>query len=94
MNKKANEIQIAIFNGYSNKNVLKNVLKNVPKKLSSEERRYKILEKIRLDEGFTKRSLAVEFGVDAKEIQRDLDKLKNKIKFVGSRKGGFWKIIK
>jgi len=77
-------------NIYSNKYVPK----NVPKKLSSEERRYKILEKIRLHEGFTKRSLAVEFGVDAKEIQRDLNKLKDKIKFVGSRKGGYWKIIK
>ena len=81
-------------NIFSNKLGLqdKNVPKNVPKKLSSEERRYNILEKIRLNEKFTKRSLSIEFGIDIREIQRDLDKLKNKIEFVGSKREGHWRI--
>ena len=53
---------------------------------------YKILEKIRLNERFTKRTLAIEFMVDAKEVQRDIEKLKDKIEFVGSKKGGHWKV--
>jgi len=89
-----NSFFIISFDFHEFKDVPKNVPKNVPKKLSSEERRYKILEKIRLNEEFTKRSLAVEFGVDAKEIQRDIKKLKDKIEFIGSKKGGKWRLKK
>jgi len=54
-----------------------------------------ILEKIKNNIHFTKRSLATELNVDRKTIERDLELLKkqNKIIFIGSRRAGFWKII-
>lgn len=36
----------------------------------------------------------MEFDVDSKTIQRDLDKLKDKIKYVGSKKTGRWVLNK
>jgi len=77
-----------IYNGL---NVPKNVSKNVPKN----KRLEMILEKIKNNVHFTKRSLAKEFNVNEKTIFRDLELLKkrNKIIFIGSKKSGFWKMI-
>ena len=54
-----------------------------------------ILDKLKLDTKFTKRSLALEMGVDRKTIERDLEVLKKekKIVFVGNKKTGTWKLI-
>jgi ATP-dependent DNA helicase RecG len=53
-----------------------------------------IIERIKHDIRFTKRSLAEELEVDKKTIERDLELLKqqNKILFIGSKKSGYWKI--
>ncbi len=67
------------------------VPKNVPK--SFEERKRLIIERIQDNVSITKRDLAKEFRVDAKTIQRDFDRLKDRIRFVGSKKGGRWEII-
>ena len=70
----------------------KNVPKNVPK--NSTERQEIILDKVRKNIRFTREELALEFNVSVKTIQRDLDKLKNKIEFVGSKKTGKWVLKK
>jgi len=69
-----------------------NVPKNVPKK----ERQKFIIQKIKNRAKVTKRSLASEFNVSPKTIQRDLNELKKnkKIRYIGSKKGGHWEIIK
>jgi len=73
---------------FKRKNVPKNVPKNVSK--NSAERQEIILEKVRKGIRFTREDLALEFNVSTKTIQRDLDKLKDKIEFKGSKKTGKW----
>jgi len=75
---------------YSNKkNVGKNVDKNVGKNVGKSERQRLILERVRKGL-FNQREFALEVGVDTKTIERDVEKLKDKIEFVGSKKGGKW----
>jgi ATP-dependent DNA helicase RecG len=81
-------IKFEIYSNFFKIILFRNVPKNVPK--NSEERRDLILEKIKKGINFTKRELADEFNVNDKTIQRDLDKLKNKIEFIGSKKTGKW----
>ena len=70
----------------------KNVPKNVPK--NSLERQEMILYRVRNGIRFTREDLALEFNVSVKTIQRDLDKLKDKIEFIGSKKTGKWVLRK
>ena len=68
----------------------KDVGKDVGKRLDF------ILSKIKTREYFTYFSLAKELNVTDKTIERDLKKLvvNNKIKHIGSKRKGSWKIIK
>ena len=77
------------------KNVGTNVAINDAKNVAKNQRLEIIVEKIKNNIRFTKRSLATELNVDRKTIERDLEILKqqNKIIFIGSRKSGSWKII-
>lgn len=68
---------------------IKNVLENAGKNAGKKERQSLILEKVR--EGkFNQRIFAEEMSVNKSTIERDLRDLRNKIKFVGSKKGGKW----
>ena len=83
------------INPFATTNVPKNVGRNVGANVGRTERFEVILNKINSKIRFTIKSLAKEFGVDEKTIERDLEILKkqNKIAFVGSKKSGSWKII-
>lgn len=59
---------------------------------SFEERKKIIIERVNKGIQIAKRELLDEFGVDVKTIQRNFDKLSNKIRFVGSKKGGHWEV--
>lgn len=74
------------------KNVGKMSLKNVPKK----ERQEYILNKILSKESFTFITIAKELSVHDKTIERDIEDLKQQkiIKFVGSKRSGYYAIIK
>ena len=78
------------------KNVPKNTSKNAGRIVDKNERLEVILNKIKHDIRFTKRSLASELNIDEKTIFRDLEILKkeNKIIFEGSKKSGVWKMIR
>lgn len=71
------------------------VTPQVGKNVGKEERREIILDMIKNKAGFTHKSLADKLNVNEKTIERDLKKLKedNKIKFIGSKRKGCWKII-
>jgi len=72
-----------------------NEIDNVPINAPRDKRKEIILNRIKNNVHFTKRSLALELDVDEKTILRDLEVLKreNKIIFKGSEKSGVWKII-
>ena len=72
-------------------NSIYNVPKNVPK--SAQEREMIIIDRVKKGNTITKRHLADEFGVNSKTIQRDLDKLSDRIKFIGSKKKGKWVLL-
>lgn len=71
------------------------VAKNVGINVGKNRRLEAILDKIKNNIRFTIKSLAREFKVNEKTIERDLEILKrqNKIIFIGSKKTGSWKII-
>ena len=64
------------------------------KSVGKKERIYSILEKIRANEPFTLITLAKEFGVNEKTIERDIEELKKdgRIRFVGSKRSGHYKL--
>ena len=72
-----------------------NVPKNVGINVGKTERLEVILSKVKNNIRFTIKSLAKDFAVDEKTIERDLELLKkrNKIIFNGSKRSGFWKMI-
>ena len=76
------------------KDVGKDVGKNVGKDVGKYERKNIILNKIKNKEKFTYVSLAKEIGVTEKTIERDLKELKKdvKVRFVGDKRTGHWKI--
>lgn len=80
------------FYRHVTENVAKMSLKDVPKK----ERQEYILNKIKSKEPFTLITIAKELNVKKRTIDRDINELKegNKIKFIGSRRSGYYKIIK
>ena len=71
------------------------VAKNVAKNYNPQERKEIIIDKIKSNIKFTKRSLASELNVDNKTIERDLEVLKKekKIIFIGSKRSGKWKLV-
>jgi len=71
------------------KTVGKGVGENVGKNVGKNERQKIILAKIKKGV-FNQRNFALEIGVNAKTIERDIKQLKDKIKFIGSKKGGKW----
>ncbi|MEW6619492.1 MAG: HTH domain-containing protein [bacterium] len=73
------------------KNVGKVFLKDATKK----ERKEYIYNKIKSKELFTFVTLAKELAVSNKTIERDIEELKKegKIKFVGSKRSGYYEII-
>ena len=74
--------------------VAKNVPKNVAKNVGKTERLEVILSKVKNNIQFTIKTLAKDFAVNEKTIERDLELLKkqNKIIHIGSKKTGFWKM--
>ncbi len=76
-------------------NVGQNVGQNVVKKLKPADRRKQILKIISLNPKYTAYDLSKNFGVVERTIQRDLKYLTeaNLIKYVGSAKDGYWKIL-
>lgn len=74
------------------KNVSKVSVKNVGKK----ERKNLIIKKIITKEPFTLITLAKEFGVTEKTIERDIEELKRegRIRFVGSKRSGHYEILR
>ena len=62
---------------------------DVGKNVGKKERQKLILEKVK-KEDFNQRDFALEIGVDSKTIERDVRELKDKIEFIGSKKGGKW----
>ena len=76
-------------------NVGQNVGQNVAKKLKPADRRKQILKIISLNPKYTAYDLSKNFGVVERTIQRDLKFLTeaNLIKYVGSAKDGYWKIL-
>lgn len=76
-------------------NVGENVGQNVAKKLKPADRRKQILKIISLNPKNTAKSLSEKFGVSVSTIERDLKYLTeaNLIKYVGSAKDGYWKIL-
>ena len=76
-------------------NVGENVGQNVAKKLKPADRRKQILKIISLNPKYTAYDLSKNFGVVERTIQRDLKFLTeaNLIKYVGSAKDGYWKIL-
>ena len=66
-------------------------VKNVGKK----ERKESILKKIKTNEPFTMKTLSKELMVNEKTIERDIKELKKevKIKFAGSKRSGYYKIM-
>ena len=76
-------------------NVGENVGQNVAKKLKPADRRKQILKIISSSPKYTAYDLSKKFGVVERTIQRDLKFLTeaNLIKYVGSAKDGYWKIL-
>jgi len=80
-----------VFNRLVNKGKRKMSVKNVGKS----KRKELILKKIKSNEPFTIITLAKEFRVNEKTIERDIHELKKdgKIKFVGPKRKGHYEII-
>jgi len=71
---------------------LEDVGKNVGKNVGKKKRQELILEKVKKG-SFNQRDFALEMGVNSKTIERDVRELKDKIKFVGSKKTGHWEVV-
>lgn len=72
--------------------VAKNVVKNVAKNLT--ERQQRIIALISENPQTTRTEIASVIGVATKTIERDLASLSDIVRYVGSKKGGYWEIIK
>ncbi len=83
-----------IFNRHITPQAEPDVGKNVGKNVGREERKKVILDRIKKNIRFTYVSLAEELNVSEKTIERDIKKLKEegKIRFVGSKRNGIWKM--
>ena len=81
---------VGIGFAFARKGVGKMLVKSVGKK----ERENLILKKIKTNKPFTLVTLAKEFGVNEKTIERDIEGLKriSKIKFIGTKRSGHYEI--
>ncbi len=48
---------------------------------------------LKQDNTMTIKSLSKKLNVNPKTIERDLDDLKDKVKYVGPAKGGHWEVL-
>ena len=69
-----------------------NVAKNVAKNLT--ERQQQILDLIREKPHITRAEMAATIGVATKTVERELSALNDFVHYVGSKKGGYWEIIR
>lgn len=71
-----------------------NVTQNEDGRITPDERREKIITVLRSNSKITAYELSREFDVSERTIRRDLKILSDEkiIEYVGSSKGGFWKI--
>ena len=74
------------------KNVAKNIAKNVAKNLT--DRQQQIIALITDNPQTTRAEIANALGVATKTIERELAAISDIIRYVGSKKGGHWEIIK
>ncbi|MDE7396408.1 MAG: HTH domain-containing protein [Muribaculum sp.] len=68
-----------------------NVAKNVAKNLT--ERQKQIIALINENPQTTRANIAAAIGVATKTIERELATLSDIVRYVGSKKGGYWEII-
>lgn len=68
------------------------VAKNVAKNLT--ERQQRIIAIISENPQTTRAEIAITIGVATKTIERELAALSGIVRYVGSKKGGHWEIIK
>lgn len=73
---------------YGNGNVAQNVVQNVAQKTSARGRQ--IIELIRRNDGITRAEMAESLGVSKKTVEREIEKMKEILKYVGSSKDGRW----
>jgi predicted HTH transcriptional regulator len=74
-------------------NSSENVGENVGEKLSREERKKYIMELLKQHNNLTIISLSKKLNVNPKTIERDLQELHDKVKYIGSAKGGHWEVL-
>lgn len=67
------------------------VAKNVAKNLTGRQQR--IIAIISENPRTTRAEIAAEIGVATKTIERELAALSDIVRYVGSKKGGYWEII-
>ncbi len=72
----------------------KNVGQNVGQKLKISERQKNILAHIKVDNTISAGLIAEKLNVAKRTVERDIKKLRelNLLEYVGSSKGGYWKI--
>jgi predicted DNA-binding transcriptional regulator YafY len=75
-------------------NVGKNVGKNVGRKYTQLERRNQIINLLKKDSSLTITLLSEKLHVSPKTIERDLNNLNDKVRYVGSSKKGYWEVFK
>lgn len=73
-------------------NVPPNVLQNVPQKKTRESRINAIIQFLKENPQVSRKQLAEQFGVNPKTIGRDLSTIKDKVRYVGSAKNGYWEV--
>lgn len=72
-------------------NVPKNVAKNVTKNLT--DRQQRIIALIKENPRTTRAEIGATIGVTTKTVERELATLSDIVRYVGSKKGGHWKIL-
>ena len=57
------------------------------------DRAEQILEAIKADNTITRERIGRKLGVSPRTVSRELDKMKDKVRFIGSGDNGHWEII-
>ncbi|HMA61134.1 MAG TPA: HTH domain-containing protein [bacterium] len=94
-NLESESYQNRVLNRTHDSDVGKNVGKDVGENVGKKYRKSKILTKIKNNQSFTYKSLAKDFNVSQKTVERDIKELKKEglIKYRGSKRSGNWIII-
>lgn len=77
------------------RNIIKDVRKDVEKKVSLSKNQILILKNIQKNRKLTQENLSEIVGITLRNIQNNMKKLKElgALKRVGSKKGGYWKVL-